>query len=60
MRRYFSAIGMGAGLLAVAGLATAQDLPDGFDKTYAVSSLNPLLTSGADAVVRLDLLRFEQ
>jgi hypothetical protein len=52
-------MGVGAGLLALAGLATAQDLPDGFDKTYAVSSLNPLLTSGADAVVRLDVLRFE-
>ncbi len=59
MRRYLGAMGVGAGLLALAGLATAQDLPDGFDKTYAVSSLNPLLTSGADAVVRLDVLRFE-
>ena len=59
MRRYFSAIGVGAGLLALAGLATAQDLPDGFDKTFAVSSLDPLLTREADAVVRLDLLRFE-
>ena len=43
----------------MAGPATAQDLPDGFDETFAVSSLNPLLTLGADAVVRLDLLRFE-
>lgn len=52
-------IGAGVFLLAIATPATAQDLPAGFDETYAVSSLNPLLSVEVDAVVRLDLLRFE-
>jgi hypothetical protein len=46
-------------LLAIAGRANAQDLPEGFDQTFAASSLSPRLTQGADAVVRLDLLGFE-
>lgn len=58
-RVVLSATWVGVFLLAIAGPATAQDLPDGFDETFAVSSLNPLLMLGADAVVRLDLLRFE-
>jgi hypothetical protein len=46
-------------LLALARPATAQDLPGGFDETFAVFSLDSQLTRGADAVVRLELLRFE-
>jgi hypothetical protein len=46
-------------LVAVAGSAVAQQFPAGFDETFAVSSLDPDLSRGADAVVRLDLLRFE-
>lgn len=46
-------------LLALSGRATAQDLPAGFDETFALTSLDPLLMLQADAVVRLDLLRFE-
>ena len=59
MRPFFRATSVGVLLLAMAGPTTAQDLPGGFDGTFAVSSLNPLLRLGADAVVRLDLLRFE-
>jgi hypothetical protein len=59
MRRLLRATRAGVFLLAIAGPATAQDLPDGFDETFAVSSLDSLLTLGADAVVRLEVLRFE-
>ena len=59
MRRFLNAIRAGVFLLAIAGPAKAQDIPDGFDETFAASSLDSLLTLGADAVVRLELLRFE-
>jgi len=59
MRRSLSATIAGVFLLVIAGPATAQDLPYGFDETFAVSSLDSVLTLGADAVVRLEVLRFE-
>ena len=37
----------------------AQTLPRGFDASFALSSMNPLLALEADAVVRLDVQRFE-
>ena len=46
-------------LLTTAAPTTAQDLPPGFDETFALASLNPLLMIEADAVVRLDVQRFE-
>ncbi len=46
-------------LLATAATTAAQDFPPGFDETFALSSLDPLLMLGADAVVRLDVQRFE-
>lgn len=49
----------GVFLLAVARPAPPQDLPEDFDATFAMSSVNPLLRVGADAIMRLDLLRFE-
>ena len=39
--------------------AQAQALPRGFDETFALSSMNPLLAFDADAIVRLDVQRFE-
>ena len=59
MKRRFRGPGAWVLLLAVASPATAQDFPAGFDETFAVSSLDPDLSHGADAVVRLDLLRFD-
>jgi hypothetical protein len=59
MRRFLIAPVAAVFVLALAGQATAQDLPDGFDETFAVSSLDSKLTLGADAVVRLEVLRFE-
>ncbi|MDH3458398.1 MAG: DUF3857 and transglutaminase domain-containing protein [Gemmatimonadota bacterium] len=59
MRRWVEAAGACLLLLGMAGRAIAQDLPDGFDETFAVASLDPVLVRGVDAVVRLDLLRFE-
>jgi len=59
MKRISSAVWVEVMLLASAAPATAQDLPSGFDETFAVSSLSPVLVAGADAVVRLNLLRFE-
>ena len=46
-------------LLATAGTTAAQDLPTGFDESFAVSSLAPSLSDEADAVVRLNVQRFE-
>ena len=46
-------------LLVVTWPATAQDLPEDFDATFRVASVDPLLIAGADAVVRLELLHFE-
>lgn len=41
-----------------AGPAAAQDVPPGVDETFAVSSIDIGLLSGADAVVRLDAVHF--
>lgn len=38
--------------------AVAQEVPPGMDETFAVSSIDIGLLSGADAVVRLDAARF--
>lgn len=59
MNRRFRGPAASIVFVAIAGTAAAQDVPPGFDETFAVSSLPPLLAREADAVVRLDLLRFE-
>ena len=51
--------GMLACLLWTAMPVAGQDLPPDFDETFALTSLNPLLMLNADAVVRMDLQRFE-
>ena len=59
MRQFLRAARTCVLLLATPGPAAGQPLPDGFDETFAVASLDSALAHGADAVVRLDLLRFE-
>ncbi len=46
-------------LLMAAMPAAGQDLPDGFDETYSMASLNPLLMLNADAVVRMEMQHFD-
>lgn len=46
-------------LVFAAATAAAQPLPPGFDETYAVTSLDPLLALQAEAVTRLHYVRFE-